>query len=131
MSQENVEIGQRMIAALNRRDLDAALSLVADDVTWATLISTDTKLIKGKSQLREEWENQIDLLDPTWEAEDLTDLGEDTVLGTVRIAGRGAAGGVPVEASTALVAVFRDRRVAEVRTYSSRAEALEAVGLSE
>jgi ketosteroid isomerase-like protein len=58
------------------------------------------------------------------------DLG-DTVLAEITMAGRGASSGLAIEQSAWHVSRFRNDKLASSRVYGTRAEALEAVGLSE
>jgi ketosteroid isomerase-like protein len=63
-------------------------------------------------------------------AEEFVDMG-DEVLVLVEFRGRGKTSGVSVEAMEgAIVFSLRDGKVARLTTYTDRAEALEAAGLS-
>ena len=64
------------------------------------------------------------------EAEGFIESGEWTVA-HLRNTLQGEASGVPVELQTTAVHKFRDGRIIRDRVYLNRAEALEAVGLSE
>ena len=57
--------------------------------------------------------------------------GGDWVLALGRIRGEGRSSGVAIDARAGWVARFSDGRVTSFHTYPDRAEALEAVGLSE
>jgi hypothetical protein len=72
-------------------------------------------------------------LSETWEAyrsemEEIVDLGEH-VLALTRITGRGAGGGVPVDQRIAILARFEGEKLVWAKSFASKAEALEAVGL--
>jgi ketosteroid isomerase-like protein len=64
------------------------------------------------------------------DVEDFIDAGDDVVV-FARIRGRTARDGVLVEHSPAAVWAIRNGKVAAIRFYLERREALEAVGLSE
>ena len=65
------------------------------------------------------------------EPEEVFDVGPDTVLATLRFHGVGKDSGVPVEGRLASVVVLSEGKLLRGRTYPSREEALEAVGLRE
>jgi ketosteroid isomerase-like protein len=60
---------------------------------------------------------------------EFVDLGDRLVV-VVSIAGRGRAGGVPVETTVAQLWSLRDGKAVSLRDYATKSEALEA-GLSE
>ena len=60
----------------------------------------------------------------------MEDLG-DAVLIHTRYAGRGRASGVPVSLEAFTVIVLRNGKTVSLRDYETKAEALEAAGLSE
>ena len=61
---------------------------------------------------------------------EFVDLGSKLVV-VVAIAGRGRAGGTPVETTIAQLWMLRDGKAVSLRDYASKAEALEAAGLRE
>jgi ketosteroid isomerase-like protein len=91
----------------------------------------DTPQFRGVDGLLEAWR---DWLDP-WESyeletEEYIDAGDDVVV-MVRIRGRTARDGVLVEHAPAAVWTIRDGKVAAVRFYLRRDEALRAAGLDQ
>jgi ketosteroid isomerase-like protein len=62
--------------------------------------------------------------------EEIIDAGEHVVV-VLRISGRGTRSGVPVAQRVAIVYTFEDDRIVRGKSFTSRAEALEAAGLSE
>jgi ketosteroid isomerase-like protein len=137
MSQENVEIVGRIYEAAARRDAAAVLALydpeVEVDFTRAPLGGlTQTGVFRGLEDLRrffreyyEVWENLDDNYD------DLFAVGEQ-VISVATVSGRGRASGLEIQLSDqAGLWTLRDGRVIRVVWFPTRAEALEAAGLSE
>jgi ketosteroid isomerase-like protein len=93
MSQENVELVRAGYEAFNRRDFDAALALAHDSISWRTLFSVETDVLRGKQEIRAGWERQIEALDVHIDVVELTPLDETRVLavGKWRGSGRKAA----------------------------------------
>ena len=137
MSQENVEVVRRVYDAAARRDTEAVFSLYDPDVEWDGSRSRWAEVmprpqVRGHEELRgvfreyfEMWETLEDDL------QELIDAG-DYVISVVTSRGRGRISGVEVEwAGNAGVWTIRDGKVVRVVWFSSRKEALEAVGLSQ
>ena len=132
MSQENVEIAHRVLDAQARGDIEAMLEDMTDDVVVdASRRVLDPIVLEGHDGfrrfmafLREAWSNQH--LEP----EDLIDAGENVVI-PVKLVSTGRSSGLTVHARAAWVATLRGDQIARLTVYQSRAEALEAVGLSE
>jgi ketosteroid isomerase-like protein len=131
MSQENVELARAVFEAFNRRDFDAALALGHDSISWRTLFSVETDVLRGKQEIRVAWEKQIEALEVHIDVVELTPLDETRVLAVGKWRGRGSESGAPVERTAVQVFTVEDGRLASVETYASRDEALEAAGLSE
>jgi ketosteroid isomerase-like protein len=133
MSQENVEIIKGLLEGFAAGDRGSWRDVVAEDVVWdASAAGTMTARIykghKGVEQFFVEWLEVWE--DPTFELLGLIDAG-DSVVATFRWCGRGGKSGVQVEQVFFAVYDVRDRKVAGVRQFETRAEALEAAGLSE
>jgi hypothetical protein len=62
MSQENVELVYRVNDAFNRRDLDAFLALMDDDIEIASRIVAIEGGLRGHDGVRRWWQNWLD----TW-----------------------------------------------------------------
>jgi ketosteroid isomerase-like protein len=133
MSQENVEFLRRGYEALHRGDLETfkALSRERLDPEFVFHSVWDGRVFKGFegtqewiSDTREVWENYEQKL------EEILDLGENVVV-VVRIAGRGGGSGVPVSQDLTVVWTFVGDKAVRARSFTSRAEALEAAGLRE
>ncbi len=131
MTTENVDLVRAVFEAFNRRDIDAVLGLWHDSISWRTLFSVETGVLRGKQQIRAAWERQIEALDVHIDVLELIPLDESRVLASGRWRGRGSESGAPVERTAVQVFTVEDGQLRGVETYASRDEALAAVGLSE
>ena len=132
MSQVNVEIVRRIFDAFNRRDIAAFLELLDPDVEWVPILAVlEGRVYRGHEEIRE-W---IKDLAADWEFfevyyEELRDLG-DRVLVSGHWRARGRASGVEVENPGTYLYEIEGGKVVSMRTFTDRAEALEAAGLPE
>jgi len=138
MSQENVEIVRRLFDAVASRDTATVLSLYDRDLEWDGSRSRWAEVLqagvsfKGHGGLRrfsrayyEMWESFHD------EIQELIDAG-DHVVSVVTTRGRGRASGIDVEwRGNAGVWTIREGKIVKVAWFSTRSEALKAVGLEE
>ena len=133
MSQENVELVRRGADAFNRRDLDAYLALTDDDVEVVPRVGAmeGESSYRGHDGVRRWWSNLLDVF-PDWNVEvvEVRDLG-DLTLATVRLSGHGAGSAAPTNQANGHVVRWWRGKCVWWRAFGSRAEALEAVGLSE
>jgi ketosteroid isomerase-like protein len=131
MSRENVELARGTVDAFNRRDLDALLALVDEDVECVPVVASIEGHYHGHAGIRRWWESLFEgFPDFTVEILEAHDLGDLTV-GVVGYRAHGAASDAPIEQRFWLVAKWRNRKVVWWQTFRSEAEALEAVGLRE
>ena len=131
MSQENVELARRSIDAINRCDLDAYLALVDDDVEGVSALAPIEGEHHGHDGIRRWWDTVFDTWpDFTVEVVELRSV-EDLTLGTVRLSGHGAGSDIPSEWMLWSVARWRQGKCVWWGNFRTRAEALEAAGLSE
>jgi ketosteroid isomerase-like protein len=132
MSEENVEILRRAMpesAPANPEDL---FSILDEDVKWDYVGAfPEIQTARGPAEVREflrEWSEAFD--DFSFQAEEMVDAG-DSVVVEVRQSGRGKETGAQVESDAWQVFTLRDGKVVHCRGYDTKAEALEAAGLSE
>jgi ketosteroid isomerase-like protein len=128
---ERVEFLRRGYEALQRGDLDTFKALVRErlDAGFVFHHVWDGRVFRGFegtmdwiSDTRETWD------DYTQEVAEITAVGEDDVLVVLRISARGGGSGVPVAQELAVVWTFDGDRAVEARSFTSRAEALDAAG---
>ncbi len=132
MSQDDViEVVQRAFEAWNRGDIDAYLALLCRDVEAVPFgAALEGKVCRGHDDVRAWWLAQPDV----WEtfllcAEEFEPVGTELVVsGHWEALGRS---GVEVSAPASWVFGFRDGKIAYWQAYTSRAGALEAVGVRE
>jgi ketosteroid isomerase-like protein len=132
MSEENVKFALDGYARFNAGEKTAELWFYTPDAEYhVAREDPDSAIHRGIDavgrQLAEWVEAYPDLTVTPLEARG----NGDKVFLWVRFSGHGEGSGVPVEMELAHVLTMRDGRVARTVEYTDRAEALEAVGLSE
>jgi ketosteroid isomerase-like protein len=134
MSQENVEIVRSVYESSLRSDWDSLSELVDPDFEFRGTVGglEEGRIARGAQQFREVFEEE-DLAawdERRFEPEDFIDAC-DRVVVMQREYRRGRASGVELELETAVVFEVRGGRVVRIQGYMDRAEAIEAVGMSE
>jgi ketosteroid isomerase-like protein len=131
MSQDNVELIRRAYAAFSS-DPESSFRFLDPEVVFETTAAyPDAREFRGIEGARAyflefvgQFEHlEVDLIDPVASA--------DKVVGGSRLRGLGKASGASVELTVTIVWTVRDGRIIHSKNYASRAEAFEAVGLSE
>jgi ketosteroid isomerase-like protein len=138
MSEENVEIVRRVYEAAARRDAATVLALYDPEVELDTsrlgavgLVGPGGGVYRGHDGLRSffrEWHEAWGSID--YDYEELIEAGERVISVVTRHA-RGRASGVEVDWPLALLWTLREGQVVRVVWFGTRAEALEAAGVSE
>jgi ketosteroid isomerase-like protein len=133
MTEQNVEFLRRGYEALQRGDVETFKSLSRErlDPEFEFHHVWDGRVFKGYegtmewlSDTRETWS------DYKQEVDEIIDLGEHVVV-VLGISAQGAGSGVPVAQEFAVVWTFDGERVVRARSFTSRAEALEAARQSD
>ena len=134
MASQNLEALRRATDAFNARDLDGFLSQCDPDIELQSRFSVvgGTAHHHGHEGVRR-WHQ--DLTD-AWEylqveLERLIEIDDETVLSLAFLHGRGRGSGVEIREPIAHLQSYRDGKLKRFLTYTNRAEALDAVGLSE
>ena len=127
MSRENVEIVRRLYDALNRRDVQAVLHLIAPDIEVRTTVET-YRGVEGIRTFVEEVERTFENYTVT--VGDPVEVGDSVVVGAHQ-RGRGRGSGVDIDHNFTHVWTFAGGRATSLRAFTNRREALEAVGLRE
>jgi ketosteroid isomerase-like protein len=129
MSQDNVELVHRVFDAHNRRDLDAILALMDDDVEFGSRLAGMEGGFHGHQGIRRWWRTIRDASpDRIIEVVEAQALG-DVTLTLARARGHGAVSQIPYDETVWSVARWRGRKAIWWGVFPTRAEALEAVGL--
>jgi ketosteroid isomerase-like protein len=132
MSEENVELVRRGHEAFRDSGEEAIFEyLHADIVVTPVEELPGVETFHGHDGFRRFFQTMRDAFgDFGWEPQELVDLG-DHVLAETRFFAAGRGSGIPVEAMIYNVWTIREGKVARVRGYLDRSEALEAAGLRE
>lgn len=131
MSRENVELGLRALDAFNRRDWDAFLVLMDDEVEIESRLVAMEGGYHGHEGLRRWWNDFLGAFpDYTAEPAEIRDLGEVT-LAHMRGWGHSAGSDAPLVDPFWQPVRWRDGKCIWWRNCSTEEEALEAVGLQE
>jgi ketosteroid isomerase-like protein len=133
VSQENIEIVRGIWEADRRRDLEAVQAAYAPEIEWEdnTGMWGDWGVARGVDGIRHAWRRWYEAFDEVeMEFGDVADAGDDVVV-TYPLHARGRGSGAEVHQPFTLVWTLEAGKVVRVRSYASRREALDAVGLSE
>jgi ketosteroid isomerase-like protein len=134
MSQENVEVVERLIAAVNDRDVDAYLDCCAEGIRLATPAAPLVGDYVGEQGIRRFFA-EIEELSPDFhlDVETVEAIGERYVLASVRLSATGRSSGAPAASATPMVNVYEfvRGRLERAQIFADRSDALEAVGLRE
>jgi hypothetical protein len=134
MSQENVEIVKRAVAAVNDRDIDSYLACCTADVRMENPVAPIEGAYEGADGIRRFFADVLDTApDFRITIDRLESIGTDRVLGFMRLNLTGRASGINLGSdipSTNLYD-FTDDKIKRVRIFLDRREALKVAGLSE
>ena len=133
MSEENVDLMRRAVDAYNRGDLDGAVADVAPEVEFfpSGALPGWTEKLHGPDEYKGflGWVAE-EFSDPHAEATEIRDAGDQLLL-ELTLSGRGRLSGVQASWTLWHVWTMKDGKFVQGRAFSSKAEALEAAGLSE
>jgi ketosteroid isomerase-like protein len=132
VSEKNVEIVKRFIAAFNGRELETFAAMTTPDFEWTTsMMAVEGEVFWGRAGIDTYFERMREVWDDFRAfAEDYRDLG-DRVLWLGRLEGRGRGSGVPVRAPLDILFDIRDGKVSRMHSYLDHDEAMRAAGLAE
>jgi ketosteroid isomerase-like protein len=133
MSQENVEVVRRAYKAFNRGDLEAMFADAAPEFEYVATgaIPGAGGVYRGPEMFRQflgQWWGEFD--EPRVEVHELIEA-RDQVLAFLTFRGHGKQSGVETNWSLWQLWTVRDGEVVRGQGFTSREEALEAVGLRE
>jgi ketosteroid isomerase-like protein len=135
MSQENVEIVRRAVAAAflsDPPDAETLRDVLEPDCVFVTNWGVGEaehhgldEALAGRAEMSRVWASWAQ------EVEQVLDAGDGRVVALLRLRATGRGSAVPVEFAWAIVATLRNGRIATARTVLSQADALKAVGLEQ
>ena len=132
MSQENVEIVQRSIAAYNRRDFDALreLSHPELEVDWSASRGLEAGVYRGLEEVLSFYQGFLDVFEQVdVEPNRFINSGDSVIVpNTAYVRGRD---GIEAVAGSTFIFKVRSGLVVRICLYQEMYEALEAAGLSE
>jgi ketosteroid isomerase-like protein len=132
MSEENIEIVERALAAINERDIDGYLACCTEDIQLQTPVSPVAGVYEGADGIRRFFADIEDAgPDFRLDLERLEAGGGERVLAFVRITVHGRTSGLPIPAETGNVYEFEEGKIRRIQIFLDRVEALEAAGLSD
>jgi ketosteroid isomerase-like protein len=132
MSEESVEVARAMFEAYREGGADSILDHLAPDVEWEVRADLpDADVYRGHEGFRRLIAGFTEVTDEMWyRPEELISAGEGQVVVPIRWGGRGRGSGVEFEERRETwVLTVRAGKVARVREFATRDEALQAVGL--
>ena len=126
---------REVMDAWNRGDLDAALEKAADDVVvdMSNSVGPDMKgIYRGKEEVRGLMGTLLGPEDPVWrDPEEIIEVDAERLIVVIHVRMRGRGSEVDIHARIAVVWTISGGEGRSLVLYQSKAEALEAVGLSE
>ena len=129
MSRENVEIVRDALARLNRSE--SILDVLSPDIVWEVNAGPEQGEFQGIEAVAAYYRRYLGAwVDFRVEVEETRDAGDKVFLAT-RDRGRGKGSGVDVEMPVFQVWTLNDGEVVRGAVFPTRAQALEAAGLSE
>jgi ketosteroid isomerase-like protein len=129
MSRENVDLARRMYEIFNRRDLDALLALMHDEVEIEPRLGALEGDYRGHEGVQRWWSDLLDFLpDYTAEITEVQDFG-DMTLGQIRGRAHGAVSTAPVVETWWQSIRWRDGRCIWWRNFATKAGALKTIEL--
>jgi ketosteroid isomerase-like protein len=132
MAEENVEVVRAGFEASQRGGVDALLEFLAPEIEWEVRSDLpDTQVYRGHDGVRQLASRFSEVMDETWyRPEEFIAVGEHAVVVPLRWGGRGTGSGLRFEERRETwVFTVRGRKIARVREFATRQEALAAAGL--
>jgi ketosteroid isomerase-like protein len=133
MPEDNIEFAQRAVDAFNRGEVDAVLTMLSPDVE---VFASRSLANEGRFHGREGYLEWIGQWLEAWETfrvemeDDFSTAGDDVVVSAHQY-GRGKGSGVEVEMPIAYLFTVRDGQAVRIHLYPSKAEALQAAGMTD
>jgi ketosteroid isomerase-like protein len=132
VSQENVEVVERALAAINARDIEGYRACCTEDVKLETPMAAVGGVYEGIDGIRR-FLTDIEDAVPDWrmELDGVEEVDRKRVIAFLRNSSTGRASGVRMAWPHTNVYDLIDGKISHIRTFVDRDEALKAVGLEE
>ena len=134
MSQQTVELATRIYEQLSTGSFDSSWDLLDPDLEWETSPNLpDRGVYKGRDRVKAFMEEQWEVVwggAPRVDIERAFDCGGDDVLLFIRVRGTGSHTQIALDVSIAQLLTIRAGRLARVKVFPDRNDALKAAGLS-
>jgi ketosteroid isomerase-like protein len=132
MSEENVRLVERAIAAINARDIEGYLACCAENVKLETPMAALGGVYEGIEGIGRYF-TDIEEAGPDFriELDGVEEVDSKRVLAFLRTSATGRASGIRMAPNLTNVYDLIDGKISHVRIFLDRQEALKAVGLDE
>jgi ketosteroid isomerase-like protein len=132
MSQENLRLIERAIAAINARDIEGYLACCTENVKLETQAAAVGGVYEGIDGIGRFF-TDIEEAGPDFRIElnGVEEVDSKRVLAFMRTSSTGRASGIPMAALQTNVYDLIDGKISHIRIFLDRQEALKAVGLAE
>ena len=130
MSQDNVDVIERMLDAFNRGDVESVVAAFDEDCEVLEPLEMPDRAAsgyRGHDGVRRWMANLRESVHVEFEASTIA-AGNDVVLSEWTARGLGDASGAPIEWATFVVIRLRDGRIVQGQAFLDRDAALEAAG---
>jgi ketosteroid isomerase-like protein len=132
MSQENVDVAQEALDAINRRDRAAWMALVDPETECVPARDwPESDVIRGREAV---WDFYVGIFGAlragALQHVEVNEAGDDKLVTHLRAEMQGNASGASVVLSYWTVLTFRNAKLLRIDYFAERGEALEAVGLA-
>jgi ketosteroid isomerase-like protein len=132
MSEENRQLVGRVLRRLNEEGVEGVLAEIDAQATVDVSNSDapDRGVYRGHAGWRTYMQSRNEAFDEVqFEILELIDVPPDRVISVGRMQGRGRGSGIDVESHATVLWTLKGGKVAAMKLYQTRAEALEDVGL--
>jgi ketosteroid isomerase-like protein len=132
MSEENVRLVERAIAAINARDIKGYLACCTESVKLETPVAAVGGVYEGIDGISRFF-TDIEEAAPDFrlELDGVEEVDSKRVIAFLRMSSTGRASGLPMAPPTTNVYDLIDGKISHVRIFLDRQEALKAVGLTD
>ncbi len=131
MAEDAARVVRKALDSLAERGIDGMLAFIHEDFEMYTPpeFAAEPDTYRGPDGVRRWFDSFYEVMDRVGlEARDLVEVDGGQVVGTIRITARGASTGIETSQETPLLCTVRDGKILGMSFFSTREEALAAVG---